>query len=130
MKNQEISTLIGQKRAYNSSSFLLYISKIIPSGPLSKQDLKVKKARNIAILASKKNFKTAVLRNKVRRMVRNAINKVILELSEKTVDQKAHVKALVGYYNLIFSLKKGFEKLTFADLVEEIRQSLLKNGII
>jgi ribonuclease P protein component len=126
MKNQEISTLIGQKRAYNSSSFLLYVSKIRPNVP--------KSTRNIAILASKKNFKTAVSRNKVRRMIRNALNKAVFEFEDNNISEVSteytDKKAQIASYNLIFSLKKGFEKLVFADLVVEIKQSLLKNGII
>lgn len=129
MKNQEISTLIGQKRAYNSSSFLLYISKINQISD-KKGKITQKKTRNIAILASKKNFKTAVVRNKVRRMVKNAINKVILDLVYGNKEQLRDKKAYFSTHNLIFSLKKGFEKLTFDDLVKEIKQSLSKNAII
>lgn len=109
MKNQEISTLIGQKRAYNSSSFLLYFSKNTKNNP-----------KNIAILAPKKSFKTAVLRNKAKRRVRNAIYKIKDDFQNISLKQ----------YNLIFSLKKGFEKVNFKDLVEEIKQSLVKNVII
>lgn len=125
--------LIGQKRAYNSSSFLLYYSKI-EQKPLESSKKRPKKtvnrSRNIAILASKKNFKTAVLRNKVRRSVKNAINKVILEISDTKKVGVREIKIQIKSYNLIFSLKKGFEKIVFEDLVEEIKQSLVKNAII
>lgn len=104
MKNQEITTLIGQKRAYNSSSFLLRVGENTE-----------KSSRNIAILASKKNFKTAVLRNTARRLIKNAIREN---------------KAQISNYSLVFSPKKGFEKVVFKDLVEEIRQSFINNGII
>ncbi len=116
MKNQEISSLIGQGRAYNSSSFLLRVSK--------NEDNKTK---NIAILASKKNFKTAVSRNTVRRLIKNAVNKVI---SGYDAENKAAIRASVRSYNLIFSPKKGFENIIFADLVEEIKQIFIKSGII
>jgi ribonuclease P protein component len=120
MKNQEISTLIGQKRAYNSSSFLLRLDNNLLKNP-----------KNIAILASKKNFKTAVLRNKVRRRIKNAINRVILEKDQLNINQTKHeTKHQINEYFLVFSPKKGFETVNFADLVEEIKQSLVKNGII
>lgn len=122
MKNQEISVLIGQKRAYNSSSFLLRSSK---NGALKDQD-SIKKPNNIAILASKKNFKTAVLRNKVRRRIRGAIQKVILDRGGEGVP----LRKKINEYNLIFSLKKGVDSVLFSSLVAEIEQSLLKNGII
>lgn len=108
MKNQEISSLIGQGRAYNSSSFLLRVSK--------NED---KKPRNIAILASKKNFNTAVVRNKVRRLIKNAVRRVVLDSKASTLP-----------YNLIFSPKKGFENIVFADLVAEIKQIFIKSAII
>lgn len=119
MKNQEITMLIGQKRAYNSSSFLLRVGE--------NED---NKARNIAILASKKNFKTAVLRNTVRRLIKNAINKAILDISNDNNQSKKSVLAEFRRYNLIFSPKKGFEKVVFEDLIEEIKQSFINNGII
>ncbi|MDQ5912420.1 MAG: Ribonuclease [Patescibacteria group bacterium] len=119
MKNQEITTLIGQKRAYNSSSFLLRVGENMESSP-----------KNIAILASKKNFKTAVLRNTVRRLIKNAVNKVIIEISDSKKTTIKEIKALFNRYSLVFSPKKGFEKIVFSDLVEEIKQSLIKNGII
>lgn len=119
--------LIGQKRAYNSSSFLLRAGKIEETkGSMvinrnSNNGVKsIKSSKNIAILASKKNFKTAVLRNKVRRRIKNALNKAT------SLPQKKQVKQ----YNLIFSLKKGIEKVDFTDLVDQIKQSLLNNGII
>jgi len=131
MKNQEITTLIGQKRAYNSSSFLLRSDLIKnPESIDTKKHKSSSKAKNIAILASKKNFKTAVVRNSVRRLIKNAINKVYLEIAaDRKVDIKV-IKSQVGRYNLIFSPKKGFEMVVFEDLVEEIKQSFIKNGII
>lgn len=113
MKNQEISTLIGQKRAYNSSSFLLYTSKKVRNLDNN--------PKNIAILAPKKTFKTAVVRNKARRWIRSAIQKIA---------QNIEFKDKIREYNLIFSLKKQFIGVSFVDIVEEIKQSLVKNGII
>lgn len=119
MKNQEITLLIGQKRAYNSSSFLLRVGENIDNKP-----------RNIAILASKKNFKTAVLRNKVRRLIKNAVNKVILEISEKNNQPKKTILSQFRRYNLAFSPKKDFQKVVFKELVGEIKQIFINNGII
>lgn len=119
MKNQEITMLIGQKRAYNSSSFLLRVDENVTNNP-----------RNIAILASKKNFKTAVLRNTVRRLIKNALNKAILEISDTKKTNSREIKAQINKNSLVFSPKKGFEKVVFGDLVEEIKQNLIKNGII
>lgn len=119
MKNQEITMLIGQKRAYNSSSFLLRVGENEDNKP-----------KNIAILASKKNFKTAVLRNTVRRLIKNAINKAILEISDENNQSKKLVLAEFRRYNLVFSPKKDFQKVVFKELVEEIKQNLIKNAII
>lgn len=119
MKNQEITILIGQKRAYNSSSFLLRMDKNVDNKP-----------KNIAILASKKNFKTAVLRNKVRRLLKNAINKAIFDLSEENGVVKKTVLKQFMQHNLVFSLKKGFEGVSFGSLVVEIKQIFANNGII
>jgi ribonuclease P protein component len=122
MKNQEIITLIGQKRAYNSSSFLLRVEKKVKNSNL--------RAKNIAILASKKNFKTAVLRNKVRRLVKNALNKVILDVSVEKKINKSDIRSQIQGYNLVFSPKKGLETMVFKDLVDEMKQNLMNNGII
>ncbi len=123
MKNQEISTFIGQKRAYNSSSFLLRVSK-------NEQNT----AKNIAILAPKKIFKLAVLRNKVKRRLKNAINKVILDIQVEKKDSIDDIKksrnSLQKDNILIFSLKKGVDTILFADLVKEVKQSLVNNDII
>lgn len=123
MKNQEISTFIGQKRAYNSSSFLLRVSK-------NEQNI----AKNIAILAPKKIFKLAVLRNKVKRKLKNAIYKVILDIQVEKKDNIDDIKKSRNSIQkdniLIFSLKKGVETILFADLVMEIKQSLVNNDII
>lgn len=119
MKNQEISSLIGQGRAYNSSSFLLRVSRNEDNKP-----------KNIAILASKKSFKTAVTRNKVKRLIKSAINKVVLEVAKEFSVSKKEIKTQVNQNNLVFSPKKGFENISFAGLVEEIKQTLIKNGII
>ncbi|MCF7865788.1 MAG: ribonuclease P protein component [Candidatus Pacebacteria bacterium] len=126
MKNQEISTLIGQKRAYNSSSFLLYVSKFDINNVKKGQ----KRSKNIAILVSKKIFKTAVSRNKARRMIRSSINRIFSDISEGNKSLLKEKKIQFNSYNLIFSLKKGFEKVDFKDLIVEIKQSLLKNVII
>lgn len=123
MKNQEISTFIGQKRAYNSSSFLLRVSK-------NEQNI----AKNIAILAPKKIFKLAVLRNKVKRRLKNAINKVILDIHVEKKDNVDDIKKSRNFLQkdniLVFSLKKGVDTILFADLVKEIKQSLINNDII
>lgn len=119
MKNQEIIMLIGQKRAYNSSSFLLRIGENIVNSP-----------KNIAILASKKNFKTAVLRNTVRRLVKNAVNKAFFEIANDKKINVREVRLQINRNSFIFSPKKGFEGVVFSDLVEEIKQSFINNGII
>lgn len=119
MKNQEITALIGQKRAYNSSSFLLRVGENVDN-----------KAKNIAILASKKNFKNAVLRNTVRRLIKNAVNKVILEISDDKKTNAREIKAQINKNSLVFSPKKGFKNVIFKDLVEEVKQSFINNGII
>jgi ribonuclease P protein component len=73
MNNKDITKVISQSRAFKSGSFLLKVSDN-PEG--------IK--RNIAYLASKKVFKTAVSRNKVKRKLRAALIKVYKkELSKK-----------------------------------------------
>ena len=90
----------------------------------------VNSPKNIVILASKKNFKTAVLRNIVRRLVKNAVNKAILDISNEKKVNIREVKSQINKNNFIFSPKKGFEGVVFSDLVEEIKQSFINNGII
>lgn len=119
MKNNTISALIQQGRAYNSSSFLLRFGKrddfkdveVVRSA--GKSIKTVKMSKNIAFLAPKKTFPTAVVRNKVKRRLRavftagfrnNPIHKDIL---------------------IVCTGKKSVLDMDFKDLQEEVRSSLI-----
>ena len=107
MKNQEISTLIGQKRAYNSSSFLLYVDK--------RSDYKT---RNVAIVLSKKKFRTAVLRNKIRRKIKKALKNM-------------NITGFLYNFFIVFNvLNHSIDTISSLDLENEIKTILVKSGTI
>lgn len=104
MKNQEIKDILGQKRAYKSSSFLLYISPRVDY-----------KNRNVAILVSKKKFKTAVLRNKVKRLIKASLQ----DLNK--------YKDFIRNHVLIFNVtNEHILKSNKEDLVKEVSEVLVK----
>jgi ribonuclease P protein component len=110
MKSGQISTLIKEGRAYKSSSFLFKTAKI--------KDFDVS-TREVAFLAPKKQFKTAVLRNKARRRIRAALNAVFFDLKTDCS----------GCY-FLFSLYPGILTVPFGDLKEEVRHVLQKSDIL
>lgn len=104
MKNQEIKDVLGQKRAYKSSSFLLYI--------VERKDFKT---RNVAILVPKKKYKTAVQRNKVKRSVKASLN----ELKE--------YKEFIKKHNIIFSIiDGGLVSMPYIEIKNEIQRAFVK----
>ncbi len=108
MKSAEISTLITQGRAYKSSSFLFKV--------LKNNDNLISKP---GFVVSKKTFKTAVLRNKARRRLKAALNKVILKKN----------KAFLAY-KMIFLINQSILTVEFSQLTEEIRNVFEKSDII
>jgi ribonuclease P protein component len=83
MKNQDITKVISKKRAYKTSSFLVFVDDNNSSGGVEVSNAekkgieKIKIKRNVSYLAPKKIFKTAVLRNKVKRLIRESFNEVV-----------------------------------------------------
>lgn len=69
-----------------------------------------------AIVVSKKVLKTAADRNKIKRRCYH----VLRDLSPK----------IKNPYKIVFFVKKGVEKLSFAELTEQIRMILSKNNLI
>lgn len=112
MNSKEISVLISQGRAYNSSSFLL---RTLEDGLESGLNIKSKK---VAYIVSKKIFKTAVSRNKAKRRLRNTFMQTIASYG----GQKGQYKNL----NFVFTAKKSLEKIEFAALVTEMKSVFAK----
>jgi ribonuclease P protein component len=107
MKNQDIQYILGQKRAYKSSSFLLYIDK--------RSDYKT---RNVAIILSKKKFRTAVLRNKIRRKIKKAL-------------QNMNISDFLYNFFIVFNvLSHSIDTISSLDLENEIKTILVKSGTI
>ncbi|MFH0846358.1 MAG: ribonuclease P protein component [Patescibacteria group bacterium] len=75
-----------------------------------------KKLSCFAFIASKKYFKQAVMRNKLRRMGYNSISLIY--------------KDIIPSYFIAFFFKKGVEKVDFLKLKKEIYFSLKKINLI
>lgn len=69
-----------------------------------------------AVSVSKKVANTAVLRNRTRRRVYSSIRKLIPDV--------------VAGYLVAITVKKGGEKLEFADIEKEITQNLIRAGVL
>lgn len=123
MKGAEISTVITQGRAYQSSSFLFkFITHKAENKAINKAINKAEKQngkKRPAYISSKKIFKTAVLRNKARRRARAAL----------CVVRKDHGVDFTAY-NMIFILNTKVLTTPMSDLVEEIRSVFQKSAII
>lgn len=112
LKNEEIDEIIKRGKSFNSPFFLLrYIQK--------SSNLSLK----IAFIAPKKAFNKAVLRSKVRRRLRGAMESVFKELN---INPKNTLKGL----ELVFLGNKSSEKVDFKELREGIKHVLIKAGII
>lgn len=123
MKTKDITKVITQGRAYKSSSFLLKIGKEPFKGPddLSKTSSGGKSVKNIAILCSKKVFKTAVIRNKARRRIRSAYLAVKKELGDRLVYKNTF---------LVFTAHDTVLTVDFLSLKSEMRNILEKSGML
>jgi ribonuclease P protein component len=120
MKNEEISAVITQGRAYKSSSFLF---KTLDLSHISKEDRLNKEPSNskISFLAPKKTFKLATERNKARRRAKAALIKAL---------SKSFKKLNNGDKYLLFSLNKAILKVKMEELTTEMTQILQESGII
>lgn len=105
MQNKDIEYVITQGRAFKSSSFLLKMAKNIGN---------VKK--NVSIIAPKKQFTTAVLRNKARRRLKGIFLKAGLKFGKE--------------HCFVFTLNKTILSLQPSELNSEFEQFLLKNAIL
>ena len=115
MKSGQISTLITEGRAYKSSSFLFKVMK---------SDSFDASTRNVAFLAPKKQFKTAVLRNKARRRARSALCAVCFDIYSTSTPLK------FKEYYILFNLYLNILTVDFKELKNEVRQVLDKSGIL
>lgn len=107
MNNKEVIAVITQGRAFKSGSFLLKIAK--------NNDNLVK---NVAILAPKKQFPTAVLRNKAKRRIRAGI--------QRFLDGKKTPKDTL----FVFTLYKSLLDISSKTFFEEVQQFFGKNDIL
>ncbi len=116
MNSKEISTLISQGRAYNSSSFLLRVMKssdvVRYFGEKTTQN---KKTRAVSYIVSKKIFKTAITRNKAKRRLRNAFMQACSVIGDNFKG-----------WNMAFSAKKDVNSVEFSDLLNEMKATLVK----
>ena len=108
MNNKQVVTIITQGRAYRSSSFLLKMAE-------NKDKIK----RNTSFITPKKQFKTAVQRNKARRVLKAAILKCF-----------EGKKALNKDFLYVFTLNTHILSLPFTQLVEEFKIFSAKNDIL
>lgn len=102
MKNSEIGEVLMGGKSYQSTSFCL---RFLPS----------KKPQKIAFIASKKLFKTAVLRNKMRRMFRAAT--------------LPYLKAIQNN-KFVISINKAAENKTVKEINEEVKKVLDKSDML
>ncbi len=100
--------LITQGRAYKSGSFLFKVLK-------NKDNLVSKPG----FITPKKIFKTAVERNRARRRVKAALNKMIKPNNKVFLENK-----------MIFMIYKEALRVDFAELTYEIRTVFEKSAII
>lgn len=74
--------------------------------------------KNLAIMVSKKYFKTAVARNKAKRLVREAIKTVLAE-----------EKLSISSFFLTISAQKSILDVQFQDIVALIRSEILRQKV-
>lgn len=70
------------------------------------------KTIRIGVVVSRKVSKKAVLRNKAKRKIREAI--------------RANIKKIKPGYDLIFFTKKGIEKKSFSEIKEEVEKLIVR----
>lgn len=109
MQNKDVINVITQGRAFKSSSFLLKMAS-------NKDFLR----KNVAILSPKKQFSTAVLRNRARRRMKALIN-YLDSLLKKPLNKE---------YLYVFTLNKNLLKDKFAQYRLEIEHFVSKNDIL
>ena len=114
MNTNEISNVISQGRAYRSSSFLIKWVR--------DRDIK---GRKVAFLVSKKNFPTAVSRNKAKRVAREAFLK-----SSKAYIQDQYVKNDLKEVCLAINLGKSILETDPKSVVSEFEQFFIKGGML
>ncbi|MBU3668961.1 MAG: ribonuclease P protein component [Candidatus Taylorbacteria bacterium] len=108
MNNKEVITVITQGRAFKSGSFLLKMAQ-------NKDGI----GKHVAILAPKKQFPTAVMRNKAKRRLKSCISACL-----------GSVYKLPKGYLYVFTVYKGLLDKTFKESKEETELFLTKNGIL
>ncbi len=108
MNNKQVVTIITQGRAYKSGSFLLKMAENID-----------KTERNVSIITSKKQFKTAVSRNKARRLFKAVI-----------IDSLNNRRPLNKAYLYVFTLNSSVLNMGFNNLAQEFKIFVSKNAIL
>lgn len=112
LTSEMVAEVMVQGRAVKSGSFLF---RYLEKGSTSK------KGPSIAFISPKKSFPTAVLRNKVKRRGRGALNKILNDSGFKLTPDSI-ISAFV--------FNKEVLKTSSEELLHEIEQSLMKSGIL
>ena len=115
LNSSQVAEIMTKGRAVHTSSFLMkYIEN--KEGGVS----------IVSFVSSKKNFKTAVLRNKARRRGRAALQIVVKaqKIHKKSPDQDKK-----GYF-VVFLLKPIVLSESQSALMADIEQSLIKSAIL
>ena len=109
-------------RAYNSGSFLFKTleTKSEKDGEIQPTNLKG------SFLASKKVFSKAVDRNRAKRRIKEVFVEAVGELNKETQDRKQ----ATFIPSFVFLTKIEIIKCDFANIVQEIKQILVKDYII
>jgi ribonuclease P protein component len=118
LSSSQIALIMKKGRAYNSGSFLLKIStdgSVLPK-------FEENNVFNCSFIASKKVFIKAVDRNKAKRIMKESFLQAIKEI------ELAGLKVFLPPF--IFLAKKDVFKNSFANIVYDIKQFLLKDYII
>ncbi len=107
ISRKEFGHILGNSKRYNSPSLLLYIAKIASNKPTPSK---------VSFSVSKKVCKTAVGRNRLRRLGYSVLGKYLLNVKEDLL--------------LLFVFKKDSQNLDFVKLDKEIQWLLSDSGVI
>ena len=105
VSNREFNSIINRKKKTYNSSFTVYYT--------FKKEGKLK----VGISVSKKNFKTAVLRNKIKRQVRAMCDEIM------AIDLNVDIVIIVSknYLNFDYKLNKENLNLIYKKIISEVK---------
>lgn len=118
LSSSQIALIMKKGRAYNSGFFLLKVAEQSVSLPPTPPPFKF----SGSFVSSKKVFAKAVDRNRTRRRLKESFLRAVDEI------QKENQSISIPYF--VFISKKDSIKSSFADIVYNIKQIILKDYII